>query len=1046
MGLGDGRGDSDRGLRLGCLELYVHLTAPADGIGLCTQSGGSSSSRAGFSVGQDDRGRVLVRGSEGGSKAALAAAGGDGPPAGGCPQTWQVSAAFLPQDTEAAMFDVMGLEAVDWLWDGLSVVMLGVGSRCEAKAAVPQPLFGQSLQGGLRGNGGLQRSQPRHGVLGLCIDEICRRASAGPDLDRFCLGLSLWELAGSESWDLLASPSEDCSGDLRFETVQFQTAAEAMMLMDTALCQGPRGSMSRRTSGGAQRHHLFLRVVIFDALRESLAAIHFAQIASGTDAGTAADDRTIASDRLALWSLLEQASSGEPVDLPDENSSGQCRLTEVLGPLISGNCKPFLLCSVPEHPKSAAVASESHGLLDLAERASLTTTQCTCVQGVKRNDFQLASFDGVLRRLRQGPGLEVVEPEKLLAEKPVHTNGVAAKPPSAPASPAVAEPVAVLASASLASAPPPQPASEERQHLPPSPTPELATNRSLSFEPSVCDKRPAMVQEARNAHDACVEECRELSVACAALRARNEAKAARRSRELEIVRAEVASMRKEIISYEDACEAPQLVGALREELVSLRQQAERLREQNAVLAGSRDKEARRQAQRAALHSMQEEARHLQQEAAGVEQAEKRANLVHRCLSEVSSRLEVAKRRLSAAQESNEALQPLCAELGRKLEQAERQRRWVYEELDKLRRASTGLRAEVQELHGVRSAIAALPLACSEPPAVDMSSSNEGSGLERFAALQRRLSHAAPQLVPLATRAHAEMVELTKCCQRLEDRQRRLEKVVPVAQDLDTTDACSVSCSSSVASGFASRGSARRARSSDERVGFLGRSHSQELSAGGVASAAGRSGRLSGRSTPRGEAAGLAAKAGAAALDAARANSDAALSAAGFADVSGTVRSGPAATPGQRTPRTIRRDLQFTGDLDGAGMPASAWAAAQSPRSAASRERRLVHAERRSPSAGQGIARNGRYGRADSEERSGRRRPVSGPGIQGPAGVLNDLGMCLPNGTCGLVTGINLKSSTTPIRSDSRDSLRSGSSVHKFAAAQRTRAMGSRTPR
>lgn len=330
-------------------------------------------------------------------------------------------------------------------------------------------------------------------------------------------------------------------------------------------------------------------------------------------------------------------------------------------------------------------------------------------------------------------------------------------------------------------------------------------------------RRQAAFQQAQAADEAAIlKECQELGAACAALRAKNVAKAARRRRELEEVQAEIASLRKDIEHYEDQSDARELLQAFRKEAQVLRSQVETLREENAALSGSMGEERRLAAQRAALPSLQQEAAKLRSCAAEAEKGEKRSKLVHRCLEEVRGRLDIAKRRKAEMEQEILELRPSFTELGRQIEAAERERRWVHGELDKLRRTSTGLRAEICQLREVRGAID------SVPPSEDLqlgveSAVGSSAGVERFATLQRRLAAVAPQLMPLCSRARAEMEELIQCCNRLEQRQKRLQQVahggIGAAAAGDDLDLGSISV------GSASVGASRpqRARSTDTLI-------------------------------------------------------------------------------------------------------------------------------------------------------------------------------------------------------------------------------------
>eukprot|EP00931_Biecheleriopsis_adriatica_P032870 TRINITY_DN19128_c0_g1_i1.p1 TRINITY_DN19128_c0_g1~~TRINITY_DN19128_c0_g1_i1.p1 ORF type:complete len:1261 (-),score=247.02 TRINITY_DN19128_c0_g1_i1:97-3879(-) len=921
-------------LRLGCLELYVRLAGPKG-----KEPKGRDS--CGFVVEEDQRQRVLVhwRGEGVASEDLQGKREEDGE--GSSCQSWRVSCAFSPGNSEAALFETLGFEAVEWLWDGLSALVLSLGPQSEV-AATAAPFFGR----GCGSNG-----EKLGGLLGFILRELCRRASADSDPARYCLGISLWELWGSQAEDLLAADDEDAAR-LRFETVRFQTPEEVLELLqasgllsekaasdvesqalaasclqcgnvympDAIFCR----NCGRRRGTPVQRH-VFVRIVVFDANRESLAALHFAQVAGSPDD---MPDPDMVADRKALWRLLDGASAG---DSPQPTPG--CRLSEVLSPLLAANCKPFLLCTVPERPDSKDAAAEAHGILDLAERASLITAQCTRVQGISREGFRLADLETVLPRLGKRPspsarrpprpsglptaafpspaaepvsvrsnaageatpqrrslelvcdrsteGLapsvddEVIYREEWPSPRTLPFTGTAAAlstptpSPSASPSPVVySSPVVRPAAPELRTevgnglplvpvtsdsqplvkevgsstvvvpaAPVSQPSRKEvhpskvrQQHT--AATPAKGGGKPAANDSSgpgsaavaaavTAASRQASLQKVQAADEAAMlKECQELAAACAALKAKNAAKAARRQREIDEVKREITSLHQALENFEDGSEARELLQAFRQEANSLRLEVEMLREENAALSGSRGEERRLAAQRAALQSLQQEAAKLRSSAGEVEKGEKRAHLVQRCLEEVRSRLDLAKRRKAETERDISELRPTCSELSRQLEVAERERRWVHGELDKLRRTSTGLRAEISQLREVRGAIDSLP------PGEDLpfngnedgqgdghgSASSGASSLERFAMLQRRLAAAAPQLMPLCSRATAEMEELLQCCTRLEERQRRLQQVVLSGNaGSDGLDFASASIGSTSARGLGSR---QRARSSD----------------------------------------------------------------------------------------------------------------------------------------------------------------------------------------------------------------------------------------
>jgi len=574
--------------------------------------------------------------------------------------------------------------------------------------------------------------------------------------------------------------------------------------------------------------HVCVRVVLFDATHETLAALHFVQIACSVDDDNTSD--AIIADRQALWSMLEAASKEE------EMPTGNCRLSQVLAPLLAGNCKPFLLCSVPERPPCLSSCAEVHGLLDLAERASLITVQCVRVQGVCQEDFQLAEAELVLERLQhphieKGAGTSFRESPRTPQSC---SNGGMLQQQSHSASSTTAgthtmcgqlscgeyeagrihhEEKRVVDVASDGEVvydvePSPRQKSSPCPPLPSSNRASLSRSQSSGETsatcPEACPKSWDVHEDYQHlagtdpkdcSHTApthhverqtlqlplpadaakTAEECRELAAACAALRARNQSKSAKRARELEVVRAEVSMLQEALVKIEDDCDAPALLDGFRLEVKALRNEAGRLKRENAAIAGARGLAVRHELQQMTLKQLRADAAQLRRSTADTDQNEKRANLVHRCLEEVRSRLDAARHHQSAMDSELAEMQPAYLKLQIEIEAAETRRRFMQGELEKLRRTSAGMRAEIEQLKEVRDAVENLPTTTNEVP-VERST---GTGVERFAALQRKLVVAAPNLLPLCNRAQSEMEDLIQCCRRLEERQRRLQQVAPM---------------------------------------------------------------------------------------------------------------------------------------------------------------------------------------------------------------------------------------------------------------------------
>lgn len=710
-------------LRFGCLELYVRLT---DDVEVDDQ-------RDRFVVEEDVRQRVRVHWRS-------ADASRDS-------TSWRVSCAFSPWESQVAICETLGREAVDWLWDGLNALVLSISLQAHRESA----LF--AAEWPVAGRGGL---------FGFCLQELCRRVAL--ERERFHLGLSIWQCRGDRMAKDLLELSEEDTDQLRFEMVAFETPEEAMSLWEACVLRQDVGPTSA---------HLFVRVMLFDAQKQSMAALHFAQVVN-----MSVCDPEIQADHKALQQLLST---------PGPASS---RLAEVLSPLIRGNCKSFLLCTVPERPGKG---DEARKLLDLAEQASLITANCQRLQGKRCEDFHWAKMEDVLGRLRSP--LPVAEPRSPEA---------AALARRSPADDAAGQSLGPSDSSASRLASGEQP-TRPRPEVEGSGTYESPTQLVEVSEPLVATPppegnsrkrgRPPTTPEEKKSDEAtCSQEYHELAAAVAALRAKNKAKAARRQRQVAEVRVEVETLSE----------------AFRQELVSLKDEVQVLRKANALLSGLHGEEKRRAAQQVAAKQLQQEATKLGSSRAMLEKGEKRAGLVQRCLEEVHARLDSAKMGKIQAENEINQLTPAFAELGRHLEIAETDRRWLQGELDKLRQASGGLRAEIVHLREVRNAVNAMPPEDSKESRMSVGR----AGLDRFATLQRRLATAAPQLMPLCTRARSSMEELLECCERLEERQKRLQQVAPLGNASEVRDGISHASKGSGAMEQRRKGPLPRSRSAE----------------------------------------------------------------------------------------------------------------------------------------------------------------------------------------------------------------------------------------
>eukprot|EP00439_Symbiodinium_sp_Y106_P060575 s4_g8.t6 len=368
--------------RLGNLGLYVRL------VGQPPNAQGPGDGRSDRFVDQRQRVRLHWRSREASDNGSSRAA-------------WYVSSAFSPWEPTASVCETLGCEAVDWVWSGLNASILSVGLQADVGHVLFSPPRAAGQGAASHAN---VKCFTRDGLLGFCMRELCCRIDA-VDAARFRLGFSMWELDG----DGVKECGKDYFGELQEEAhlpfgplgvVRFATPEEGLSLWEA--CQSPvepQGSHSPSTRGSSREKHVFVRLLLLDTHRRSMAALHFVQMAEwdGTNGETGIGHEAVPGDRLAtkskaLQALLRNLSSSSQ---PKVTSGG---LPQALAPLIGGNCKPFLLCTVPEQP--GRVFPEVCDLLDVAERASLLiTAQCKRVQGLPADAFRLVdASQGLLCR------------------------------------------------------------------------------------------------------------------------------------------------------------------------------------------------------------------------------------------------------------------------------------------------------------------------------------------------------------------------------------------------------------------------------------------------------------------------------------------------------------------------------------------------------------------------------------------------------------------------------------------------------------------------
>mmetsp|Transcript_53091 Transcript_53091/g.126660 ORF Transcript_53091/g.126660 Transcript_53091/m.126660 type:complete len:369 (+) Transcript_53091:87-1193(+) len=253
--------------------------------------------------------------------------------------------------------------------------------------------------------------------------------------------------------------------------------------------------------------------------------------------------------------------------------------------------------------------------------------------------------------------------------------------------------------------------------------PELTSTRREAPPAS-----PARQRLSRHTEEAL---CAELRAACDVLRTQSAARAAARKEELRSVNAEVDNLRMSMEELEELAFGRTRLGVallknFREEVKTLEAEASHLRKRHSTLqmlmpstaeessagfpSGVMGPNEFEETRRVTLTDMRAEAEDLQRQFGTQSEtaAQRRSAMMSRCLEEVRSRLDAAKQRMAEAERDIAVLEPACQLCRQEVRIAEGTRQELHEELIRLQRTSSGLRAELRQLQTVREAIETAP--------------------------------------------------------------------------------------------------------------------------------------------------------------------------------------------------------------------------------------------------------------------------------------------------------------------------------------------------
>jgi len=296
---------------------------------------------------------------------------------------YNVSSAFnTSEETQGrSLKDNVAKPALEWLWDGFNACIMAYGQTGMGKT---QALFGED------------------GVCDVTLQSLFNKINASKEsAANYTVGISYWDLHDNNVVDVL--PFETQKSSTKFCTVQVPGASYAHRLLREGRSRSINWSENQANSNEA---HSFVRVVLHDAKNSRVSTLHIVDLVGcqslskdvrGHPAGTAAEalSRKVANQQLLVLSrvISELASAKTAKEEGKVMSSRASKLTQILSPLLGGNCKTYVI---------ATVSDSTHNYLDtvntmrLMQRACSIQTACMRTFEVEVEDLKLTPLESIL--------------------------------------------------------------------------------------------------------------------------------------------------------------------------------------------------------------------------------------------------------------------------------------------------------------------------------------------------------------------------------------------------------------------------------------------------------------------------------------------------------------------------------------------------------------------------------------------------------------------------------------------------------------------------
>ena len=358
---------------------------------------------------------------------------------------YKVTRAFSPWTPQERVYEDQGKLVTDWVWRGFNATLVSFGQQGTGKSYT---LYNDGLSLSFPQDRGLAAESGVDESCGLLIRILAdlfsriakERREDGGGRPKYKVGLSCWEILGNKTVDLLkpfsayASPSRQdrAAQDAEYATIGVEDLSQARACLNHARSSSTNwyvdpATQSLRTL--PNRAHAFVRVVVFDVVRRTLAQLHVVDLCGSQSLAKARDgglgkregrgavprdmlseherERKGVNQQLLAFSRLV----GEIAQQSDDReftggragqgqlsavhlSARETKLTRELAPMLAEDSRCFLLCSVS---RSSVDYIDTANTLRVATRFARISNACSKrVLSVDPLTFGFQAIDSIL--------------------------------------------------------------------------------------------------------------------------------------------------------------------------------------------------------------------------------------------------------------------------------------------------------------------------------------------------------------------------------------------------------------------------------------------------------------------------------------------------------------------------------------------------------------------------------------------------------------------------------------------------------------------------